>query len=332
MDGVSIFFVLSGFLIGDILLKTLGSKYLSTKSLIYFWVRRWFRTITNYLFVLVLLIVLNSCFTNHFSVWVIKKYFLFCQNLFYCHPGFFPDAWSLSIEEWFYLIIPFCLFLCILILKASVKSSVLFTAITMILVVSLFRYLRFNHIGATSFSYWDLNYRKQVVTRLDSIMYGLLGAYLQYYYKAFWLHYKSILFFCGVMILMISKMMFSKYHFNGTVYNCVFSFSVNSIATLFLLPYLSTIHKATGLWFRIVSTISIISYSMYLLNLSVVQYWIIKKIHWSGFVSNEIAAAYIQYFLYWITTILLSILLYKYFELPTTKFRDSPIIKRWLKQ
>ena len=42
-DGVSIFFVLSGFLIGGILIKIIENKEANTSTLIDFWKRRWFR-------------------------------------------------------------------------------------------------------------------------------------------------------------------------------------------------------------------------------------------------------------------------------------------------
>ena len=50
-DGVSIFFVLSGFLIGSILIKTFDRGDLSFKSLVNFWIKRWMRTLPNYLFI-----------------------------------------------------------------------------------------------------------------------------------------------------------------------------------------------------------------------------------------------------------------------------------------
>jgi peptidoglycan/LPS O-acetylase OafA/YrhL len=46
-DGVAIFFVLSGYLIGGILLDKLESGF-NQHSLLDFWIRRWFRTLPNY--------------------------------------------------------------------------------------------------------------------------------------------------------------------------------------------------------------------------------------------------------------------------------------------
>jgi peptidoglycan/LPS O-acetylase OafA/YrhL len=105
-DGVSIFFVLSGFLIGGILIKTLEKKRGEKKVLLNFWIRRWLRTLPPYFLILIILLILNLLFTEgfHFSKRFPLNFFTFTQNLFYRHPNFFPEAWSLSIEEWFYLL------------------------------------------------------------------------------------------------------------------------------------------------------------------------------------------------------------------------------------
>jgi len=71
--------------------------------------------------------------------------------------------------------------------------------------------------------------------------------------------------------------------------------------------------------------IAIISYSMYLLNLTFIQGVIMPKLlpvlHLSqqgGFLSVSII-----YFLYWVLVIFTSYYLYKYFEYPLTKLRDK---------
>ena len=48
MDGVSVFFVLSGFLIGGILLRILEEQNFGPREIFQFWIRRWFRTLPNY--------------------------------------------------------------------------------------------------------------------------------------------------------------------------------------------------------------------------------------------------------------------------------------------
>ncbi len=48
VDGVNLFFVLSGFLIGSIIIKSLEKYGINKASIIIFWKRRWFRTLPNY--------------------------------------------------------------------------------------------------------------------------------------------------------------------------------------------------------------------------------------------------------------------------------------------
>ncbi len=55
IDGVELFFVLSGLLIGTIIIKTVNTPDgLSRGALLNFWKRRWFRTLPNYYLVLLL--------------------------------------------------------------------------------------------------------------------------------------------------------------------------------------------------------------------------------------------------------------------------------------
>ena len=104
--GVDLFFVLSGFLIGEQLLKPLSrGEELSYKD---FFIRRTFRTLPNYFFVLGLyfLFPLLREHPNLPSLW---KFITFTQNfsLSRLETGAFSHAWSLCVEEQFYLILPF---------------------------------------------------------------------------------------------------------------------------------------------------------------------------------------------------------------------------------
>lgn len=126
-EGVSIFFVLSGFLIGGILIKTLEKREGGKNVLLNFWIRRWFRTIPLYFLVLTILLILNWIFREGFgfSKTFPLNFYTFTQNLFYWHPKFFPEAWSLSIEEWFYLLIPLVLLFFIFLKKKCKDVCVL---------------------------------------------------------------------------------------------------------------------------------------------------------------------------------------------------------------
>ena len=101
--GVDLFFVLSGFLITAQLLKpiTQGTK-LSLKD---FFIRRSLRIWPNY-FVVVALYFLVPSFAEKDNLAPLWKFLTFTQN-FNLSFGAFSHAWSLCIEEQFYLTLPF---------------------------------------------------------------------------------------------------------------------------------------------------------------------------------------------------------------------------------
>lgn len=97
-NGVYLFFVLSGFLIGSLALREIeATGRLSVRT---FWARRFFRTWPLYFVVLFLQAArYDSDFSP--SLW---HYLTFTQNLF--EPKFFLHSWSLAVEEQFYLVFP----------------------------------------------------------------------------------------------------------------------------------------------------------------------------------------------------------------------------------
>ena len=181
---MAIFFVLSGFLIGGILIKIINTQGINFKIILNFWKRRWFRTLPNYLLILTALLLIGIFYTEDFVIADKYKYVIFTQNLFTEHPRFFGEAWSLSIEEWFYLLLPIFLYLGARLLKLSVNKSLLVTAAGIIICVTLFRYYRYTQISIDSRYIWDKMFRRQVLTQLDSLMFGVIGAYIFYFFKS----------------------------------------------------------------------------------------------------------------------------------------------------
>lgn len=104
--GVDLFFVLSGFLIGGILIDARESKdYFQS-----FYRRRFFRIVPLYALVLALAYIFtvrtNPAIANQLPLW---PHVLFLQNFWMAATGslgFFAVSWSLAIEEQFYLTLP----------------------------------------------------------------------------------------------------------------------------------------------------------------------------------------------------------------------------------
>lgn len=105
-SGVDLFFVLSGWLLGNVIFKELQTS--GSLDIKRFWIRRWMRTIPAYFAVLLALITLQIIKNDNYNIPI--AYFFFLQNYFL--EDFFYISWSLAVEEQFYLFIaPFLLFL-----------------------------------------------------------------------------------------------------------------------------------------------------------------------------------------------------------------------------
>lgn len=313
-DGVAIFFVLSGFLIGGILLKEINKNDKFTfKNLRHFWIRRWFRTLPNYFLVLTFLVVLGSFYNAIPNFLDTIKYYFFLQNLYNPHPRFFAEAWSLSIEEWFYILVPLLLYFSLKWNKISKQRVVLLIICIVIAASILVRIINANMYDGSLPSNWD----SIVLLRLDSIMFGFLSAYIKYYYSDKWIRNKNFQFVCGVLILLYIKIY--PYFFDSAFVSTYLLHILKSIGTYLLLPKLFSIKSGSGFLFNFFTLISIISYSMYLLNLSPIEYNILPR------VMNRIPgnSIFIEYVLYWILTIGLSYFLYRFYEKPMTNLRDK---------
>jgi peptidoglycan/LPS O-acetylase OafA/YrhL len=203
-DGVTVFFVLSGFLIGGILIKVLENEQASFKTLFIFWTRRWLRTLPAYFLILILLISLSIIFVKGFSFFKVANYFIFSQNFNTPHPQFFIEAWSLAVEEWFYLLIPSIIFILTGLFKVKPQKAVLATVVSVITATIIFRYYRYLTIPVTSEEIFGAIFRGQVVTRLDTLMFGVAGAYFYYYYPLSWIKYKNQTFVLGITVIILT--------------------------------------------------------------------------------------------------------------------------------
>ncbi|MCL1943730.1 MAG: acyltransferase [Candidatus Azobacteroides sp.] len=332
-DGVSIFFVLSGFLIGGILIKILEREKPNFTTLLGFWKRRWYRTIPNYYLILIIHTLIAVVFWPGFNVSEIIRSFFFLQNFAWLQPWFFAESWSLSVEEWFYLLIPVLLFLVINIASISSKRAVPVISILIILMVTAFRfgkYIWYIENAPEQLVHREELFGKEVITRLDCLMYGVIAAYISFYFKSLFLRYKVPLLFVGILLFLILKIVPSA---NNDLFVCVFSYSVISLGTAFTLPFLSDYKTGSGPVYKALTCTSLISYSMYVLHLSFIKWFIIdfclKDVFLSISDSFSPTAFWIsQYTFYWVLTIVLSILLYKYFEHPFMSLRDKKQRKR----
>jgi peptidoglycan/LPS O-acetylase OafA/YrhL len=308
-DGVLIFFVLSGFLIGGILLRTVNKNF-TFKSLTHFWFRRWFRTLPAYFFVLIILMCFEvlthkSKITSEFL-----PYFFFLQNVTNGDAKFYGESWSLTIEEWFYLTIPLALFISMMLTSITKRKVVLFWILFTIASVSILRIYRAQFLFTVDD--WDKFSRRALITRLDCIMYGFLGAYLQYYKSPLW-NKKNTLFLFGIFLHLFN--LIEAFLFGFGPYSKYAYLIVESLAILMVLPKLDSIKQGKGVVFKIITYISTVSYSLYLIN----------STPFSTFLIPWLSSSKARFVGFWLWAFFASYLLYHFVERPMMRLRDRVV-------
>jgi peptidoglycan/LPS O-acetylase OafA/YrhL len=315
-DGVELFFVLSGFLIGGMLIRLFDNEKTPDFSmLLNFWKRRWFRTLPNYYLVLLLNALFVYCGItrgdiNQFN-W---SFFFFLHNFASPFVDFFWESWSLSVEEWFYLLTPLALTAAAISFrnKFSPKQFIFFTILFFVFGSLLYRmWMSAEQVDA----FWlDVKFRKVVITRLDAIMFGVLFAWLRHYYPELWKRYAKAAFIAGLVLLYATIVPFRD---PNNFFAKTYYFSLVSLAAALLLPLADQTRTFSSMTGKALTHISIISYSMYLINLGLVA-MVIEN----NFMPESAAGAMFWYIIYWATVIVGSTLLYKFFEKPVMDLRD----------
>ena len=165
---VEVFFVLSGFVLAPQIIDCVRAR--SFGRLKIFLIRRWMRTIPPYLFALVAIsFLVDRLWTADFV-----RYALYLQNLFFQANAsdYYSVAWSLAVEEWFYVLFPISMMLVLWHASKPGNSAFIWTAIGFIALITLGR-LAFGPVTdwAKRCGAWSLS-------ASDSIAYGFVLAIL----------------------------------------------------------------------------------------------------------------------------------------------------------
>ncbi|MGY6560483.1 MAG: acyltransferase family protein [Luteibaculaceae bacterium] len=308
--GVDLFFVLSGFLIGGILLRDFD-KYNGKSTLFNFWKRRWFRTLPLYYLALFVQIYLSGNFQKEYLY-----YFVFLQNNFY-GISLFGVSWSLVIEEWFYLTLPF-LFLVFVKYFGQVRiTHLLISIIILILIKIIFIYFRDTPLDGIN---------SNILLRYDSMLFGVLLACIKKE-KSGWFHKMAngYLFLIAIITLFILLLNSNDFNagFNTSSLAFLFRsiyFTLISLLIMFLIPYLYQFKlldnpRIFTLKFIVVWT-SVLSYGLYLFHMNIFSF---TK-------SLNLSDKKLKFSLDLLICYLVCYLLYVSFERPLTNLRDKKLI------
>ncbi|MCO4822856.1 MAG: acyltransferase [Flavobacteriaceae bacterium] len=325
--GVDLFFVLSGYLIGGILLNLIDSNKIKFKDLLLFWKRRWFRTLPNYFLVLSLNVLLFFVLGKG-QIETLYLYIPFWQNFTTQHPDFFTEAWSLSIEEYAYIILPLLLYFGFFVFK-NLKAKKVFLVLTLVMIGVLFM-LKISYTltaEVDTYKIWSGSFRKVVIYRLDSIYFGFLLIYFLRQFPNWFVRYKKQLLLFGVFLfglLHISIFWFKILPQTHLAFYTLFYLQLLIFSLGLTFPYFSSL-KYNGLWKPLIYYISTRSYAIYLVNYSLVLLTIQHYLKIEDFSEIQKIAVLIGYL---ILTVVISEFIYKWFELPILKYRD----KKYLRQ
>lgn len=310
-DGVEMFFVLSGFLIGQVLMS---GEWRSWGEFMRFWERRWRRTLPNYYLFLGLNLLL--------SVWLILptrvayfdlSFLVFGQNLWGGFVGFYWESWSLSVEEWFYLLFPLLLWV-----LPSGRWGKLGAILIFLLVPMGLRYWKaMGYLEGISGEVWDVEFRKVVLLRLDAIGFGVLVAWLKYYYGNIFVGGRWY-FGLGFLGLHVG-LGYVELPLNS-VYKLGFELALEGAAYALSLPLVDG-WRSMGIWNWGLSWLSRISYSMYLSNLLILQ----VILHYRPIGSFGVVEAWGLLGLYMGLVLGLSWVCYVYFERRFLTHPPSPL-------
>lgn len=238
--GVTIFFVLSGFLIGGIYYKKDNVK--PSK----FWLSRFLRTYPPYLVMLII---------SWLSVYVTRNehfdfgFLLLIQN-FYKEIPYFLVSWSLAVEEHFYLLFA------LLIIAVSNRKIQFYCWALLSVLPTLLRILFYNETGEFGF------YKTASFLHIDSLAIGVVLAYLVHVKKMV-INVKPLLWFGSFFVMMILFYLISKYE-NSYTWSLGRTLANLSIGFWLILSYFSqTISISKS---KFISLTAIMAYSLYLVH------------------------------------------------------------------
>jgi peptidoglycan/LPS O-acetylase OafA/YrhL len=314
-------FVLSGFLIGAMMIRSFEKADGWLKSARDFWLRRWFRTLPNYfLFVLVNLALVS---------WGLSKgtfeysYLFFSQNLYLPEktPHFFGESWSLALDEWFYFLMPIIIGFLGLIFKSRQHKFITAS----LLLITLPVVARVLHPLTSDFFQWDAAIRRITLYHLDATGWGVLAACVNRWFPHWWQEHRHFKAFIGVVSTFIGVMLVVAMVHPGSLdrqgyfASHAFSISLMACGTFLLMPWLTQLQFWPNRMTWAVDRISLYSYSIYLVHFPLIfifRWAFTPDVHTSALTLMMITGA-------WLCGVfLLSALIFHGVEKPTSDLRE----------
>ena len=314
--GVDLFFVLSGYLIGHQIFSLIANQQVFSLKTFYY--RRLLRTLPPYLFVLGVYYLIPE-FRESLILSPLWKFLTFTQNFGLQTGTTFSHAWSLCVEEHFYLILP--IMALIIVYKKSVHYGwvILFGLLLMGIVLRASIYIYYNQCSHFHAIYYTKIYYSSFC-RLDELVFGVAIAMLRNFHKDVWekvIEKGNLVLLFGIISCGVTFYLFL--HYNYSMLMTVFGYPLLGISfaalTLAALCPSSYLYKT-----RIpgAATLAVWSYAIYLIHkpISVIIYRELAKFEVNP--SNPFVIVTITF-----ASIFCGWLLYVCVETPFLKLREK---------
>ena len=315
-------FVLSGFLIGSMMIRSFEARSGWWASARDFWLRRWFRTIPNYyLFLAVNVVIAWLGIEEGRFAW---SFAVFSQNLAWAQekPLFFAEAWSLALDEWFYLLMPLLLGAVAWFWAAERRH--LFWAVALLLIV-VPSTLRSVVTPPAHFFEWDDHVRRVTIMHLDATGWGVAAAILNRWHGAWWGRRQGLNALIGAALTLgaVAAMFYfiriDWRGFAGGRFNDLALIAAPSLGVVLALPWLSALRVRSERLRWLAARLGDYSYSVYLCHfpLLLVMVHVLKVLGW------DIGPIVGWVVLVWLVVVLaVSALVFHSFEKPVSDLRE----------
>lgn len=327
-----IFFVLSGFLIGGMLLRDIDKKLPALQTIKTFLIRRWWRILPLYYIILGVAILSKPEVPLHDVL-----YYAFFIQGFHMVDGFFIHSWTLGVEEWFYLAAPvFLVFVCAVTRdpKKIIRAILLFM-LSAVLLRLLYIGLRGSHPG----DYWIM--KAIPPFRFDSLFCGVLLAYLRHVNHKFYAKLQSKSYFiigivtCAAYVLLLHFGAQSPFKSQLSVVLPIAGFLLLSVAIAMTLPYSELIplpdrNRRFGKFiYGFITYTSVMTYAIYLWHAFFYEWF---SVHSSigtammevltGVFGSKLVAYILFFTARMIVIYIVAYITFRFFEKPLLRFRD----------
>jgi peptidoglycan/LPS O-acetylase OafA/YrhL len=314
--GVDLFFALSGWLIGGILLD-LGDRLTEPRMFAGFWLNRALRTLPEYY--LFLAVNIGIWFWREGEVPDFGRHLIFAQNLLGRPPTFFLEAWSLGVEEWFYLLFPLGLWL-------GLQTGANFRRVYGLAVLAMMIVPLALRAAMPPSDYWALEVNMVTVHKFDAIGWGVGAVAIARSWPALVARCTKPAAWLGLVLLVGCYWYASQGTFEdrgplgNSVLGRVWLPALVPLGWALQLPWASQLKNlGNEMIGRAVAAVARWSYALYLVNFAVFQVAFIQlKIFYFAGVGGAVARAI--FFL--VASLALSAALHRWFEVPVLRWRE----------